>query len=80
MNQEDFSALVVGVMLLFLIVILLAPATASWSFAPPRILDAGTALWKGRTYEVFLQGVILLAGVMAILLLLGLTAHRGDRP
>jgi len=79
-NPKNLSALLVGVLLLALIVIVLSPETVSWSFAPPRILDAGAALWKGRTYEVFLQGVILLAGAMAILLLLGLTASRDGHP
>ena len=32
----------------------------------------GVALWKGRTYEALLQGMIILAGVFSILLLLGL--------
>ncbi len=32
----------------------------------------GAALWKNRTYEALLQGLIILAGVLSILLLLGL--------
>jgi hypothetical protein len=41
---------------------------------------AGEALWNGRTYEVILQGFIMLSGVMAILLLLGQNHSRRQQP
>ena len=52
----------------------------SWPVTPAVALRAGEALWKGRTYEVILQGFITLAGVMAILLLLGLNHSRRLQP
>jgi hypothetical protein len=47
--------------------------------AIPAGQGVGTALWEGRTLEVLLQAAILLAGVIAILLLLGREASPGVR-
>lgn len=80
MNRQDFSGLVISIVFFFLIVVVLAPEIASLSPGPPMLFDVGAALWKGRTFEVFLQGVILLVGAMAILLLLGQKVDRGDHP
>jgi hypothetical protein len=37
----------------------------------PQVTTAGYVIWKGRTIEVVFQGIIILAGVVSILLLLG---------
>ncbi|MDD1718510.1 MAG: hypothetical protein LUQ25_00490 [Methanoregulaceae archaeon] len=44
----------------------------------PGLASAGAVLWKGRTTEVLLQGLIILAGVLSILLLLGSGKRGGN--
>ena len=51
--------------------LLIIPHVVSSSAAIPVVAGAGAALWKDRTYETMLQGIIILAGVLSILLLLG---------
>jgi ABC-type Fe3+ transport system permease subunit len=80
MNAKNVCALFLGVVFLLLFIILVIPHFASWPVAPVEALGAGEALWKGRTYEVILQGFITLAGVMSILLLLGLNHSRRMQP
>lgn len=46
--------------------------------APVVAAGAGAALWTGRTFEVVLQGFIILAGVVSILLLLS-SGRRKER-
>lgn len=46
--------------------------------APMVAASAGAALWTGRTFEVVLQGFIILAGVVSILLLLS-SGRRKER-
>ena len=80
MNAKNACALFLGVAFLLLFIILVIPHVTSWPVAPALAAAAGEALWKGRTYEVILQGFIMLAGVMAILLLLGLNHSRRQQP
>jgi len=58
----------------------IAPVFAQLSPAVPATVTAGTALWAGRTGEVLLQGLIILAGVFVILLLLGHDSTGGMHP
>jgi ABC-type Fe3+ transport system permease subunit len=80
MNAKNACALFLGVVFCLLFIIVVIPHFASWPVALPQAISAGEALWKGRTYEVILQGFIMLAGVMAILLLLGLNYSRRTQP
>jgi hypothetical protein len=80
MNAKNACALFLGVAFLLLFIILVIPHVTSWSVTPALATATGEALWKGRTYEVILQGFITLAGVMAILLLLGLNHSRRQQP
>lgn len=80
MNPKNTAALFLGVAFLILFIVLVIPYCASWPVTPGRVVAAGEALWIGRTYEVILQGFITLAGVMAILLLLGLNHSRRLQP
>jgi hypothetical protein len=80
MNPKNTAALFLGVTFFLLFLVLVLPYCASWPVAPVRLAAAGKALWNGRTYEVILQGFIMLAGVMAILLLLGLNHSRRLQP
>jgi hypothetical protein len=55
---------------LVLFSIVLIPVPIVWPDIPPAItISAGETLWNDRTFEVILQGFIILTGVMAILLL-----------
>jgi predicted branched-subunit amino acid permease len=80
MNAKNACALFLGVAFLLLFIVLVIPHFTSWPVSPALVAAAGEALWKGRTYEVILQGFITLAGVMAILLLLGLNHSRRLQP
>jgi hypothetical protein len=80
MNAKNACALFLGVAFLLFFIIVVIPHFASWPVTPPQVVVAGEALWKGRTYEVILQGFIMLAGVMSILLLHGLNYSRRMPP
>ena len=80
MNVKNATALFLGVAFLLLFIVVVIPHVASWTAIPAEALNAGEALWNGRTYEVILQGFIMLSGVMAILLLLGLNHSRRQQP
>ena len=80
MNAKNACALFLGVIFLLLFIVIVIPHFTSWPVTPVEALKAGEALWKGRTYEVILQGFIMLSGVMAILLLLGLNHSRRQQP
>ncbi len=72
MNAKNASALILGTAFLVLFIALVVPHPVSWPAMIPVSPGVGAALWKGRTYEALLQGMIVLAGVFSILLLLGL--------
>ena len=80
MNAKNACALFLCVALILLFIIVVIPHFTSWPVSPVLVTAAGEALWKGRTYEVILQGFIMLSGVMAILLLLGLNHSRRSQP
>jgi hypothetical protein len=71
MNAKDACAGMLGIIFLGIFIALVVPYAASWPAIIPGSPGVGVALWKGRTYEVLLQGMIILAGVFSILLLLG---------
>lgn len=71
MNVKDACAVILGTVFLAVFIVLVVPHAPSWPAVPPASAGVGTALWSGRTYEVLLQGMIVLAGVLSILLLLG---------
>jgi hypothetical protein len=72
MNAKTACAGILGSVFLVIFIALIVPHALSWPMVTPVSAGIGAVLWKGRTYEVLLQGIIILAGVMAILLLLGL--------
>ncbi len=71
MNAKGLAAGLVAIAFGTLFTAALLPAALSWPAAPPLGTGVGTALWETRTFEVLLQGIVLLGGVVAILLLLG---------
>ncbi len=70
MNSRGACALFLGTAFLVLFVVLVSPAPALPA-AEPISPAVGVALWQDRAYEALLQGMIILAGVLSILLLLG---------
>jgi hypothetical protein len=72
MNAKNACAVLLGTAFLVIFIALVIPNAASWPLLTPASPQIGAALWKGHTYEAILQGIIILAGVMSILLLLGL--------
>jgi hypothetical protein len=72
MNAKNACAVILGTVFLGIFIAIIAPPALSWPVIPPLSSGVGVALWNGRTYEVLLQGMIILAGVLSILLLLGL--------
>jgi hypothetical protein len=72
MNAKNACACILGTAFLVVFIALIVPHAAAWPSIIPVSPGVGDALWKGRTYEALLQGMIVLAGVLSILLLLGL--------
>jgi hypothetical protein len=71
MSAKSLCGLLLGGLFLINFIILIAPVIPLQLPAAPQITAVGAALWKGRTYEVILQGSMILAGIISILLLLG---------
>jgi hypothetical protein len=80
MNAKTACAFVMGAAFLLLVLATLAHSAGPWPAAIPPATAAGSALWKGRTFEAVLQGFIILAGVLSILLLLGSQKFREGLP
>ena len=76
MNAKNACAVFLSVAFLVLFMVIVLPSGGPWPVIPPAAAGAGSALWKGRTYEAVLQGVLVLAGVLSILLLLGINQSR----
>lgn len=80
MNAKNACAVLLGTVFLAVFIVLVVPHAQSWPALVPVSPAAGAALWKGRTYEALLQGMIILAGVLSILLLLGLKQSGRMQP
>jgi hypothetical protein len=72
MNAKNACALILSIAFLGIFIAFVVPPAVSWPAVIPVSPGVGEALWKDRTYEALLQGMIVLAGVLSILLLLGL--------
>lgn len=70
MNGKELAGMIVGVMLIILFAGTFLMSSIPWTDSVPVISDLGIILWGIRSYEVILQGFIILSGVIAILLLL----------
>ena len=80
MSAKAACGVFLGVMFLLIFTAAMVPDSASWPATPPLVTTAGAVLWKGRTFEVVLQGFIILAGVISILLLLGSEKTKEMQP
>jgi hypothetical protein len=68
--------------LLFLVIFMYMLGAAVIVLPPslPATTAVGEALWKGRTFEVILQGIMILSGVMSVILLIGSRRSRERMP
>ena len=80
MNGKAVAGIVLGLAFLALLVVAVLPETLVWPTAGPGVTGVGLAMWQDRTFEVLLQSLILLGGVVAILLLLGSRRIREVSP
>jgi hypothetical protein len=80
MNVKNAGAWILGAIFLIIFIFALGPAVPVWPVAAPHAVAAGSAMWNERTVEVLLQGLIILAGVMSVLMLLGSNKSRGSQP
>ncbi len=71
MNAKTLAGAILAIAFVALFTAALIPAAIAWPATPPTATGVGIAMWETRTFEVLLQGVVLLGGVVAILLLLG---------
>jgi len=71
MNAKTLAGALVAIAFGALFTAALIPSAILWPAAAPAGTGVGTAMWETRTFEVLLQGIVLLGGVVAILLLLG---------
>jgi hypothetical protein len=80
MNPKLAVGLVIGVAFLGLLVYAVLPESVTWPLTGPGVTGVGVAMWQDRTFEVLLQSIILLGGVVGILLLLGSRRLREVSP
>ncbi len=76
MNAKSACALVMAILFLIVFWVVMWQGVPALPATAPPLTIAGAALWKGRTFEVILQGLIILSGVVAILLLLRTDTSR----
>jgi hypothetical protein len=80
MNAKTAAGLILSVLFFSLLIIAILSITTPWPATAPDYTDVGYAKWGVRSFEVLLQGIILLAGVVAIILLLGSRKSREVPP
>lgn len=80
MNAKLAAGAVIGLAFLGLFVYAVVPSAITWPSAGPTVTGVGLAMWQDRTFEVIIQSLILLGGVVAILLLLGSRRSREVSP
>jgi hypothetical protein len=80
MNAKAAAGLFLGVVFFLLLIVAILSIATPWPAGAPVNTDVGYAKWGVRSFEVLLQGIILLAGVVAIILLLGSRRSREVPP
>ena len=71
MTPKSVVGLVIGAAFLILLFAVVAPAAIPWPVTGPPEGQIGLAIWSVRTFDVLVQGLLLLGGALAVLLLLG---------
>lgn len=77
MNSRAVPGMALAVLFSLFFILILAMGIPEVPIVSPVTTSAGDALWKGRTLEVVLQGIMILSAVMSIILLLGPGRLRG---
>ena len=80
MKAKAVAGIVLGLAFFALAVYAVLPETLTWPTTGPSVTGVGLAMWQDRTFEILVQSLILLGGVVAILLLLGSRRPRGVAP
>ena len=80
MNAKSACALILAILFLIVLWVTVGEGVPVLPATAPPLTIAGAAMWKGRTFEVILQGLIILSGVVAILLLLHTDTSREVQP
>jgi hypothetical protein len=80
MNAKGVAGAIVGIAFLSLLVFAVLPSAITWPTTGPGGPSVGVAMWQERTFEILVQSLILLGGVVAILLLLESRRSRGVSP
>ena len=80
MNAKSACALILAILFLIVFLVAVGQSVPALPATAPSLTIAGAAMWKGRTFEVILQGLIILSGVIAILLLLRTDTSREMQP
>lgn len=80
MNAKAAAGLILGLVFFSLFIVVILSIATPWPVTVPVHTDVGYAKWGVRSFEVLLQGIILLAGVVAIILLLGSRRSREVPP
>lgn len=80
MNGKAVAGIVIGLAFLGLLVYAVLPSAIVWPSSGPGVTGVGMAMWEDRTFEILIQSIILLGGVLAILLLLGSRKSREVSP
>ncbi|OGS64284.1 MAG: hypothetical protein A3K59_02350 [Euryarchaeota archaeon RBG_19FT_COMBO_69_17] len=79
MNGKSIAGAVLGIAFFALFAAAALPGTLAWPALAPGDPGVGLALWSDRTFEVLVQAILLLAGVVAILLLLEASIDKEAR-
>ena len=80
MNAKAVAGAVIGIAFLGLFVFAILPSAIIWPAVGPGGPSVRVAMWQERTFEILVQSLILLGGVVAILLLLGSRRSREVSP
>jgi len=69
-STKSAAAMILSVLVVILLASLLLKAAIHEPAAAPDQAGPGTVLWESRDFETILQGLLILGGVVAILMLL----------
>ncbi len=80
MNAKTGIGIILGLVFLGLVLVAALPEALVFPASAPAQDQVGVAMWDARQIETIFQGIILLGGVVAILLLLGSRRSREVSP
>ncbi len=80
MNAKSLAGIALAILFFLALLAAIVPTAIPWPAAAPAASDVGRRMWGDRAVEVLVQGVILVGGVVAILLLLEAAKRREAVP